>query len=135
MLTPAAAGQWTGAVRLGGLGRRRLDGAGAGAAHGGANRTAPSPDGWEPPVVGSVYVASETALVRRHIADLVRAQGVGADFVTLAGASHPVAGDKVDSDTAGSASKVKKGGERFITLASLADDAAKADALFPYLEW
>ena len=37
-----------------------------------------------------MYVASETALVRRHVADLVRAQGGEADYFMVATAAHPV---------------------------------------------
>jgi hypothetical protein len=39
----------------------------------------------------AVYVASETALVRRHIADLAKAAGCEVDYFMLSGASHPVA--------------------------------------------
>jgi hypothetical protein len=72
-----------------------------------------------------VYVASETALVRRHVADLLRAEGVSADYFMHSGRAHPV--------------NTKKGsahfGARFLPLAQAKDDEERADLLFPYLEW
>jgi hypothetical protein len=41
-----------------------------------------------------VYVASETALVRRHVADMIRALGVEADYFMLSGVTHPVGNNK-----------------------------------------
>ena len=69
-----------------------------------------------------MYVASETTLVRRHVADLVRAQGGEADYFMVATAAHPV------SDKAANFG-------RHVPPASIRDAAARADALFPYLEW
>jgi hypothetical protein len=94
----------------------------------------------------AVYVASETALVRRHVADLLRAQGVMADYVALSGTAHPV--DKqtgkgrfvqyeavapaTRSNTNHSSSDGFRAGAE---ISPSADDERKADALFPYLEW
>ena len=36
-----------------------------------------------------IYVASETALVRRHVADMIRAKGCEADYFMLSGTTHP----------------------------------------------
>ena len=69
----------------------------------------------------AVYVASETALVRRHIADLLRARGIETDYLSISGASHPVA---------------KADGARYKAVSEVGeDDDQKADAIFPYFEW
>jgi len=94
----------------------------------------------------AVYVASETALVRRHVADLLRAQGVMADYVALSGTAHPVdkqtgngrfvqyeavAPIKGLNTSQSLSNSVGAGSES----SPKADDERKADALFPYLEW
>ena len=75
---------------------------------------------------GAVYVASETALVRRHIADLLRAQGVEADYFMHSGKAHPVNKNKNDAHGYGA---------RYLPLSRAKNDEERADLLFPYLEW
>eukprot|EP00614_Pseudopedinella_elastica_P016040 CAMPEP_0172645744 /NCGR_PEP_ID=MMETSP1068-20121228/239889_1 /TAXON_ID=35684 /ORGANISM="Pseudopedinella elastica, Strain CCMP716" /LENGTH=585 /DNA_ID=CAMNT_0013459989 /DNA_START=409 /DNA_END=2166 /DNA_ORIENTATION=+ len=71
----------------------------------------------------SVYVASETALVRRHVADMLRAQGCEADFFMFSTASHPV-------------DRHKGGGfGRHVNPNAVKTDEELAHALYPYLEW
>ena len=74
---------------------------------------------------GAVYVASETALVRRHIADLLRAEGVQADYFMHSGKAHPV---NMNKDSHGY-------GARYLPLSKAKNDEERADLLFPYLEW
>jgi hypothetical protein len=75
-----------------------------------------------------VYVASETAMVRHHIAELVRASVslVDVDFFSFAGTPHPVDinGNK-RSTRVGEAAHTDSEKERHDT----------ANLLFPYLEW
>jgi len=44
----------------------------------------------------AVYIASESLIARQHIAALLRAQGIEADYHTLQGTSHPATIDKVE---------------------------------------
>jgi len=71
-----------------------------------------------------VYVASETALVRRHVADMIRAQGVEADYFMLSGTTHPV-GKNAGGSSSG----------RHYNVKDLHNDEIKAHSFFPYLEW
>jgi hypothetical protein len=109
----------------------------------------PPPGQHLPPLPQAVYVASETALVRRHVADLLRARGVAADYAALSGTAHPVDkeagnGRFVQYHAAGASAVVGRSANNGTTANdvgagagrfSTADDERKADALFPYLEW
>jgi hypothetical protein len=83
-----------------------------------------------------VYVASETALVRQHVADLIRHKAEGeknapeVDFFSFSGISHPV---DIDGNNRHSPHRENSAGPS--TFESEEVLKSTADLLFPYLEW
>ena len=61
---------------------------------------------------------------------MLRARGTAADYFMHSGRAHPVNNDKSDHQGGGS-----NYGARFLPFAAAKSDEARADALFPYLEW
>ena len=96
----------------------------------------------------AVYVASESLMARQHIAALLRAQGIEADYHTLQGTSHPATTDKVENrhphgghtfaagkHARGIKAALGSGGDNLEMLRELSTEDDKCNACIFFLEW